>query len=202
MGDHAFADSHLAHCNAPLVGSRLQQHGAGRSPALTHVILRAAYAPAAAGGHVAPDALAGQVLAGRDHLYFDARPIAVELFGNQLGQAGVGALAHFSAGHADDAGFVGLHHHPGIDLGGVAARTLGGGRKVKAQRQAGAGSGTGQHKGAAGQAGVCRHGHVRCFQAWAVVVSIISPASLTMWITEPTPLPVLAARWMAARMRW
>ena len=85
VGDHAFAHSHFAHRNAPLVGRRLQQHGAGCSAALAHVILRAANAAAAAGGHVTPDALACQVLAGRDHLYFDARPIAVEFFGHQLG---------------------------------------------------------------------------------------------------------------------
>src|SRR5262249_1873413 len=72
---------------------------------------------AAAGRHLAPDALAGEVLPGRDlfRLYF--APIALELFGDELDEARDRALSHLRARDTDHAGAVGFDDDPGVDLG-------------------------------------------------------------------------------------
>ena len=73
----------------------------------------------------------------------DLRPVALEFLGDQLGEAGKRALAHFGAGDADDDGFVGLDHDPGVDLrrAGRGAQRLAAERNVEAERQAAAGGG-------------------------------------------------------------
>ena len=134
-------DRHL-----PLVGRRLQQHHARDRAATADIVLRAADAAAAAGRHVAPDAFAGEVAAGGDPIDRDLLPIAFELFGHELGEAGERALAHLRAGDPDHAGVVGLDHDPGIDLGALGA--LRGGRldaerHVETERQSAAGGGCG-----------------------------------------------------------
>ena len=66
MRDDALRHGELGDRHLPLVGRRLQQHDARRRAAAAHVVLRRADAAAAAGAHLAPDALAREVLAGRD----------------------------------------------------------------------------------------------------------------------------------------
>jgi hypothetical protein len=115
--DHAVSDLELADRDLPLVGGRLQQHHARGGAAATHVILRAANAAAAAGRHVAPHALAGQIALRGDRLDGDLVPVALQLFGDELGEAGMRPLPHFVARDADHAAVVGLDHHPRVDLG-------------------------------------------------------------------------------------
>jgi hypothetical protein len=120
-----FSRAALGGRHLPLVGGGLHQHHARCGTALADVLLRLADAAAAAGGEVAPDALACQVLARRRVLGRDPGPVALQLFGHQLGQAGQRALAHLRARDADDHAVVRLHHHPGVHLGrGAWARSV------------------------------------------------------------------------------
>ena len=43
-------------------------------------------------------------------------PVALELLGDELGEAGQRALAHLGAGDADHHLVVGMDHHPGVEL--------------------------------------------------------------------------------------
>ena len=65
VGDHALVGAAFGGRHVPLVGGGLHQHHAGGRAALAHVVVRLADAAAAAGGEVAPDAVAREVLAGR-----------------------------------------------------------------------------------------------------------------------------------------
>src|SRR6266705_625421 len=84
------------HCSAAACTSIMRA-------AAAHIVLRAADAAAAAGRHVAPDALAGEVLAGKDVLGRDLLPVALELLGDELREAGERALRHLRARDADHA---------------------------------------------------------------------------------------------------
>ena len=119
VGGRAFGRRHL-----PFIGRGLDQHHAGDRAALAHIILRCADAAAAAGREIAPHALARHALARRRIFGGDLRPVAFELFGDQLGQPGQRALAHFRARDPDDDGVVGLDHDPGVDF----RRAVGGAR--------------------------------------------------------------------------
>ena len=116
VADHAPLHRQLAHRHRPLLGRRLQQHQPCGGATTAHIVLRGAYAPAAAGAHFAPGAGAGMALAGRDHLGAEARPVALQFLGHQLRQAGARALAHFGTGNADHTAVVRLDHDPDIDL--------------------------------------------------------------------------------------
>ena len=114
--------------------------------------MRLADAAAAAGREIAPWALACDALAGRRIFGRDFRPVAFQFLGDQLGKAGEGALAHFRAGNADDDLIVGPDHDPDADF----RRAVGGARDlrsakgdVEAERQAAAGCGGADNKGAA-----------------------------------------------------
>ena len=143
-------DRHL-----PLVGRRLQQHHARGRAAAADVVLRGADAAAAAGAHLAPDALAREVLAGRDRVGRDLLPVALELLGDELREAGERALAHLRARDADHAGVVGLDDDPGVDLGcrrrrALAPRPIRAARTaVEAEREAAAGGGGADDEAAA-----------------------------------------------------
>src|SRR5439155_16376184 len=84
--------------------------------AAADVVLRGTDAAAAAGRHLAPDALAREVLARRDRLGRDLLPVALELFGDELGETGARALPHLRARDANHAGVIGLDDHPGVDF--------------------------------------------------------------------------------------
>jgi hypothetical protein len=53
-----------------------------------------------------------------DELQADLVPVALQLLGDELGEAGEGALPHLRARDADDAGVVGTDGHPDVDLRG------------------------------------------------------------------------------------
>src|SRR5262249_59650656 len=85
--------------------------------AAANIVLRGADTAAAAGRHLAPDALAGEVSPRRDLFCLYLVPIALELFGDELGEARDRALSHLRARDADHAGVVGFDENPRIDLG-------------------------------------------------------------------------------------
>ena len=116
VGDDALRHGELGDRHLPLVGRRLQQHDARRRAAAPHVVLRRADAAAAAGAHLAPGALARKVAPGRDAFGRDLAPVALQLFGDELREAGERALPHLRARDADDAGVVGLDRDPDVDL--------------------------------------------------------------------------------------
>ncbi len=85
----------------------------------------------------------------------DLVPVAAQLFGDELGEAGAGALSHLGARDADDRGVVGLDHDPGIDLGaGAALRLRRGGaeRQMEAEREAAARGGGADDEACGGRA--------------------------------------------------
>ena len=122
MLDDAVGDGELADRHLPFVRRRLQQHRARRRATLAHILVRRANAAAAAGRHVAPDAVAGEVLARRRILPLHLFPVALELLADELGKAGERALAHLRAGDANDHVLVGLDDNPGADLAAFRAQ--------------------------------------------------------------------------------
>ena len=110
-GRAAFGGWHV-----PLLGCGRDQHLARDGAALADILLALADAAAAAGREILPDAVALQVLAGRRILPGDLVPVAVELLGHELAEAGERALAHFGAGDADHHLVVGMDDHPGVQF--------------------------------------------------------------------------------------
>src|SRR6185369_6463039 len=132
-------------------------------------------------GEIAPGALAGDALARRRIFGGDLRPVAFELFGDQLRQPGERALAHFRPRDADDDGVVGPDHDPGIDfrraVGGAHDRGAAEG-KIEAECEAGAGRGGADDKGATADA--------RCSNV----------------LVHGWPPQTVAAAWIASRTCW
>src|SRR5712692_5723696 len=112
--------------------------GTFHSSAAADIVLRGADAAAAAGAHLAPDALAGEVRSGRNLFRFHFLPIAFELFADELDEARDRALSHLRARHTNHAGVVGLDDDPGIDLCAViggALREGEAGRQIESERE-------------------------------------------------------------------
>ena len=156
MGDDAVGRGAFRGRHLPLVRGRLDQHHPRGGAALADIFLAGANAAAAAGREIAPGALACDTLSGGRILGDDLRPVAFELFGDELGEAGEGALAHLRAGNANHGRVVGADHHPDIDFG----RAVGGanhGRSaegnIEADREAGAGGSRADHEAAASEFG-------------------------------------------------
>ena len=122
MRDDAVGYGEFADRDLPLVGRRLQQHHARRGAATADVVLRGADAAAAAGAHLAPGAFAGEIAGGRDAFGRHLAPVALELFGHELGKSGQRSLPHLRARDADHAGIVGLDRDPDVDFGRRRAR--------------------------------------------------------------------------------
>src|SRR5205085_11538787 len=122
MRDHAVRRGALGGGHLPLIGRGLHEHDAGGRAALAHVLVRLADAAAAAGGEVTPGALALNALAGRRVFDFDFRPVALELLGDELREAGDRALYHFGANDADVDAVVGADGDPDADLGRAVLR--------------------------------------------------------------------------------
>src|SRR5439155_16053508 len=114
--DDAVGRAALGGWDAPRVSRGLDQHFARCGATVAHVLVRLADAAAAGAGVVAPYPLTGDVLARRRIFGRDLRPVAFELFGDELGEPGEGALAHFGAGDANDDRVVRADHHPRVDL--------------------------------------------------------------------------------------
>ena len=132
VGDDAVRDLQLADRHLPLVGRGLEQHDARGSTAAADVVLRRADTAAAAGPHLAPGALARKIGAGGDLLGRHLLPVALELLGDELGEAGDRALAHLRTRDADHAGIVGFDGDPYIDFGAVSGGAL---RHCRAEAQ-------------------------------------------------------------------
>ena len=97
--------------------------------------------------------------AGRRIFGRDLGPVALQLLGDELGEAGQRPLPHLGAGDADDHRIVGLDHHPGIDLrrrlAALGACRLDE-RHVEAERQAAGRGGDADEEAAAGEARLWR----------------------------------------------
>jgi hypothetical protein len=176
MGDDAARGGAFRARHVPPRSRRCEQHLARRGAGAPQIVLRGRDGAAGAGRHVAPGAVAAEVLARRHELGLHLAPVAFELFGDQHGQCGEGALAHLGAGDADDHGVVGLDHDPGGDLRPVLCspppRTEG---NVEAERERAADRGDALEERAAVETGAA-HGE------------------------RPTRT-LAAAAWIAARMR-
>src|SRR5207253_5292187 len=97
-------------------------------------------------GALPRDALAGCRIFGRD-----LRPVALQFFGDKLGEAGQRALAHFRAGDADDRGVVRPDHDPDAHLRRAVcgADQIGADREIEAERHAAADGGRADEERAA-----------------------------------------------------
>ncbi len=148
QGRGAFGGRHV-----PALGGGCDQPLARAGTGLLDDHAGLAHGAAAAGGEAAIDLVVDDVAVRRSVFGLDEGPVAFELLGENLGQRSEAALAHLGAAVADDDGVVGLDHHPGIDLAGIAfallapgadaqARSLGGLAKADTERKA-AGRGEG-----------------------------------------------------------
>ncbi len=134
--DDAVRHGHLADRHLPLVGRGLQQHDARRRSAPAHVVLRDADAARAAGAHLAPGALAGEIARRADALGLHLLPVAFELFGDQLGEPGERALAHLGTRDADHAAVVRLDRDPDVDFRcAVLRQRFADERRLEAERE-------------------------------------------------------------------
>src|SRR5262249_11349955 len=112
-------------------------------------------AAAAAGGEVAPRALALHALARRRILGLHLRPVALELLGHHLRKAGERALPHLRTRNPDDDRVVGTNDDPRRDLGRAVLRAndRGAERNLQSERQTGADGGGADDEGAAVELG-------------------------------------------------
>ncbi len=162
---------------APLIGRGLHQHHARRRAALAHVLVRLPDAAAAAGGEVAPRALARDALARRWILDDHPLPVGIELLRDQLGETGDRALAHLGAHYPDDGGVVRPDHDPDGDFGRAVGRAHHGGaerRKAQAERETAAHGGGTDDEGAAADFRIECHG--RSLRPWRPCGSLRAPA--------------------------
>ena len=174
MGDFAQRCFALAGWHAPLLGSRGNQHLAPGGPRFAQVFLRIADGAAAHRSHVAVSAFGAQVFMRCGVLDAHFLPIGLQLLGNHHGRRSHAALAHFSAGVADDNRVVGLDFEPHIQLGRCGRlRALWNEKSHRQARRSGAGD---LQEVAAVHAGG---------QVWGAHARV----------------PFLAAAWMAVRMR-
>ncbi len=100
VGDHAVGRLAFAFRHAPFLGSGLDEHDPGRSPAFAHILVAFANATRAAGGEVAPDTVAAQVLTRGRVFPAHLGPIRLEFLSDELGETGQRALPHFRARNA------------------------------------------------------------------------------------------------------
>ena len=149
MGDDAIRRRAFAHRHAPALRRSLHQHDARCGAALADQLIALTNATAAAGGHIAPDPAAGEVLAGGGVFGGHFGPVAFQFLSHHLRQAGEGALAHLGACDADDDGVIRLDDDPGIDLGrgGALGGRLARGGDAEAKGE-GAHGGSGQGRAA------------------------------------------------------
>ena len=152
MGDDAVGRGAFRGRHLPFVRGGLHQHHARGGATLADVVLTGADAAAAASREIAPGAFACDTLTRRRIFGGDLRPVAFELFGDELGEAGEGTLPHLRACDTNYGRVVGTDHHPDVDFG----RAVGGAnygrsteRKIEAECEAGAGGSRADHEAAA-----------------------------------------------------
>ncbi len=172
VGHDAVFGPALAGINAQALGSRPDQHLAAGGTALPHILVAAANAAAAAGGEIAPDPVPGQVFPRGRIFRLDLRPVALQLFGDQLGKACERALAHFGTRNTDHHSIVRVNECPGRDLAGVTGQgrvgveggaVSGAAAQAHANGKAPSGLGSAEHEAAAADLYCfcvmrCRHG--------------------------------------------
>src|SRR5207247_485256 len=125
--------------------------------------MRVADAAAAARGEIPPHALARDALPGRWILGRHLRPVALELLGHHLREAGERALAHLRARDANDHFVVRMNDDPRVDFGhavwsALRARDAGAERDLEAEREPAADRGGADEEGAAIDLRSRRHG--------------------------------------------
>ena len=116
MGDHAVRGGTLVGRYTPGIRSGLNQHHSRGSTALAHILMRFTDAAAAAGRETAPHPFTSEAFTRGWIFGGDLGPIAFELFGNQLRQAGQGALPHLGTNHPNDHGVIRTDDDPGTDF--------------------------------------------------------------------------------------
>src|SRR5205814_8665786 len=188
--DDARGGRALGGWNLPLVRGGLHQHHACGRAALAHILVRLAYAAAAAGREIARGALARDALARSRILDLDFTLVAVELLGDELAEAVDSALSHLRANRADQSGVVRADRHPDGDLGRAVGRAddFGSkGRKAQPERESAAERGAADEEGTASE---FRHGghsglpHAALAAAWI--------ASRTCWKVPQGQMLVIA----------
>ena len=138
MADKAFPRIALRDRNTPLISRGLDKHDTRSRAPFADIILRIADATRSGGLIIAPDAIAFQVFTGCWIIGRDLFPIALQLFGDELGQSGQGALPHLNTGHTYHNRIIRFDDDPGIEfwrlrLGCGAIEP----RNIKAEREAG-----------------------------------------------------------------
>ncbi|MET3323489.1 hypothetical protein ABIF54_000742 [Bradyrhizobium japonicum] len=197
MGDDALRGGAFRRRHFPRIGGGLDQHHARGGAALADIVLRRADAAAATGREIAPDALAGDALAGCRIFGRDLRPVAFEFLGDELGEAGERALAHLGAGDADHDGVVGPDHDPGADFGRAVGCAHHGGTAegdIEANCEACADRGGADDEGTAVHLGrdVLVHGAV------PYALAIVWIASRTCWKVPQRQILVMASSMSAS----
>ena len=176
--DHAVGGAALGGRHPPASAAAWISIMRAVAPPLRTYSCEAADAAAAARGEVAPRALARDALAGRRVLGRHLRPVALELLGHQLGEAGERALPHLGARDPDHDRVVRADDHPGVDLGRAVLRA----DDARAERDLQA-----QREPAADRGGADDEGATIDLRVLVIMAS--------------TPY-ALAAAWMASRTCW
>jgi hypothetical protein len=123
--DDAVGGVALLSRDAPACRCGSDQHVARGRTAFADILVRVADPAAAAGGQISPYALARGVRAWRREFGCHLRPIAFQLLGNQLREAGHRALSHFGARNPDDDRVVRADNDPGVHFLGAVGRLRG-----------------------------------------------------------------------------
>src|SRR5439155_21667684 len=118
--DLAHRRSALGRGHAPALRRRRDQALTRARPGLLDQLAGLAHRAAAAGAQATVDLVVPEITIGGSVFRLDERPVAFELLGEDLRERGETALPHLGAAVADDDGIVGLDHHPGVDLAGIA----------------------------------------------------------------------------------
>ena len=132
VGDDALCSGTPGGRNPPTRRRRLHEHHARRRTAFTDVLLAFSNAPAAAGGEVLPGTSAQYALLCGSPLPTEQVPVALQFLGDELCEAGQGALPHLGTGDSHDDAVVRIDDDPGVDL----VQEVGGGAGESGQRHA------------------------------------------------------------------
>ncbi len=125
VGNHPLGNGALTGGHLPLPGGSFSQHHTGSGAALTQILMGATNRRRAGSELTPPDIVALAVPARLDQFEVHLVPVAFQILGHQLRQAGQRALAHFLTGDADQHRLIGLNHHPGVHLGRLGLRQCG-----------------------------------------------------------------------------
>src|SRR5262249_27929637 len=111
--------------DAPACRCGTDQHVPRRRTRFADILVRVADPTATAGGQISPYSLARGVRAWRREFGCHLRPIAFQLLGNQLREAGHRALSHLGTRNPDDDRVVRTDDDPGVHFRGAVGRLPG-----------------------------------------------------------------------------